>query len=336
VGWTLSPHLVDFRERIQINNEFIPKPDVVRYHKLIKQKLGLGFLTYFEWVTIMAFLHFKEQKVDVAVLETGMGGRWDTTNVCQPLVGVITNVSYDHEAILGDTLEKILGEKMQIVKKGMDVWTGIKESHLLAQLKTHCEQVRAFFHQADLGVRAIHELPLQGRHQIQNAALAMGVCQSLRQRGWVISDENIKTGMKATVWPGRLEIISEKPYILLDCAHNPAGVQVLADFLKTQSRKYKLIFTTLSDRPFKSMLKALLPSITEVHIPFLKENRAWSSDDLRQKIEAMALDIPVFFMDLNRPSWENFKSRLKLDDSVLVTGSIYLVSEIRQMLKEYS
>ena len=344
VGLTISPHLNDYRERIQVNGKWISEKEIVSCYQKISKKIDGLKLTYFEWGIVLAFFFFAEKKVDIAVIETGMGGRWDATNVVLPLVAAITNVGLDHQAYLGHTKEKILAEKMQIIKPGSVACTGVDDKKLLKILMKHCDQVGVELKRASSFIPTF-KISLLGEHQKKNAALALLMIESLKEKGFEISDGAIKSGLKNVKWPGRLEIVSRKPFILLDGAHNLDGIKTLSAFLQSHYRtnapsnqKYHLVFATLKDRPLWPMLKPLLPFAKTLTWACFQESRAYSKKELEGISKGMARHAPTFknvtqkVMEIGSKTWHNYINKLKPRDRVLVTGSLYLVGQIRSYL----
>lgn len=356
-GLTISPHLEDFRERIQVNRQWIPIDAVVSIHRHLKKRVGHIPLTYFEWTILMAFQYFAEARVDIAVLETGMGGRWDATNVVTPLAAAITNISLDHEAWLGQTPEAILQEKMQIFKPGIPAWTAIEDDKLFGLLKQYCTANRVplyrlsdYFRQNSKGVDAVSSFSvfdypylhcgLSGIHQQKNAALSVALCEALKLKGYGIFREAVEEGIRDVVWPGRLEMVAGRPSVLLDCAHNKGGIEVLKNHLAKTGHRYHLVFGTLKDRPAAAMLEMLAPCAAGIRWALFDGGvRSYSREDAARiigglKPETFPGGIGPEILTIDRESWQNFTKTIPPDETILVCGSIYLVSQVRQFLKE--
>ncbi len=299
VGLYTSPHLIDIRERIQINGAPISKKDFVRlYSELstINYRLAKE-LTYFEFLTALAFQYFFEKKVDFLVLEVGMGGRYDATNIIRkPLVSVITNIDYEHTEYLGKTLNKIAYEKAGIIKKNSLTITAIKQNNLISLLKRISAQRknRIFSSGKDFRTSGYQMLDtryqifdyrglvsnyrslrikLLGRHQIENGGLALATIEVLRLRNIFISERAIREGLENTFWPGRLEVLklithnSSLITVLLDGAHNPAGMKVLKLTLsKLKRKKMIVILGILADKDIAQMVKEICPLSEELVI----------------------------------------------------------------------
>src|SRR3990167_1954466 len=280
VGLYTSPHLNKFNERIRVNGRAITDRRIVFLVKKIRsiaERQNIE-LTFFEFTTAMAFLYFAEEKVDIAVIEVGLGGRLDATNVGNPLVSIITNVAKDHQATLGNSIREIASEKAGIIKKGGILISAETKPAALKVLTTECNRKRAVFYRLDRDFFMdekkrkngeiyfpiprfpdsfmSHSSPftftgrrwllkdlrtnLLGRHQRLNAACTLAVLEVLEEtcprmflsgKGFRISESAVRNGLQNVSWPGRLEILSERPLIVLDCAHNPAGADVLRDAL---------------------------------------------------------------------------------------------------------
>lgn len=344
-GLTISPHIINFRERIQINGNFIPEEGVVDIHDRIKKAARQIPLTYFEWSILMAFYYFAASRVDIAVIETGMGGRWDATNVIFPLVAGLTNVSLEHEEYLGKRVEDILVEKMQIFKPGLIAWSGVHEASLWTILQNHCHsqgiplyKIDDYFRENEDESFCIFNYHLKcsllGAHQKRNAALSVALCHSLTQKGYRIPEGAVESGVANVQWPGRLEIVLKKPLVLLDGAHNKAGIDALVLYLKEEGIKYHLVFGTLKDRPFDEMLKPLLPyCITTRLALFSAGDRSLSINELMSHLKNKE---GSDFLEINPASWKKYLSGISANEAVLVTGSLYLVSSVRAFFKEGS
>jgi dihydrofolate synthase/folylpolyglutamate synthase len=267
VGLYTSPHLVDVRERIVINAKKISLPEFNRTIAYVKDKIQQP-VTYFEFLTAVAFEYFKNQKIDIAILEAGLGGRLDATNVCKPLVSVITNIAFDHTAYLGNTLESITREKAGIIKQNGICVTAAKQKKVLDILENVCLRRRAklYLLGSDIKIKKQKDglltyqglyrniknlkIPLVGEHQLSNAALALAAIELCGEKGFHIDDQAIHAGLKNTRWEARLEILQSHPLFLLDGAHNPAGIEVLCRSLKNDFsyRRLILIFGALADK----------------------------------------------------------------------------------------
>ncbi|MGD0783170.1 MAG: folylpolyglutamate synthase/dihydrofolate synthase family protein, partial [Candidatus Aminicenantales bacterium] len=289
VGLYTSPHLADVRERIRIGGRPIAEADfdrlLGRIRKTIGRLLAAGRLeaqpTYFEVLTILAFLHFAERKVDIAVLEVGMGGRFDATNIVTPLVSVITSISLDHREYLGRTLAAIAFEKAGIIKPGVPVVSGVEGGAAAAVIRRragelHAPLVPVFGRDAALfaartvaGYRFRYDfcgesfpfrLKLPGRHQGENAAVAIAAARTLGCVGKPLDRRVILAGLAAAEWPGRLEAVGRRPLVLLDGAHNEDGARALAAYIRDFVRgPLVLVFAMLKDKAVGRAAGLLFP-----------------------------------------------------------------------------
>ncbi|HEY5599653.1 MAG TPA: folylpolyglutamate synthase/dihydrofolate synthase family protein, partial [Candidatus Manganitrophaceae bacterium] len=254
IGLYTSPHLIDFSERIRVDDIPIPQEEIVRLTEFLRRRIEgeaphlTETITFFEFTTALAFLYFAEAKVDLAVVEVGLGGRFDATNLLTPLVSVITNIDLDHEQYLGPTIVRIAEEKAGVIKERVPVVTGAAQPEVLSlferiarskeaplirlgeEIKVSGDLPARFVYRGDQE-RIVH-CPLLGRHQIRNAALAVAALEQLRLKGIQLSEKDLLDGIADVRWEGRLEMIRKNPLIFLDGAHNPAGAETLGDFLK--------------------------------------------------------------------------------------------------------
>ncbi len=255
VGLYTSPHLYEFNERIRINGAAIPEEDLLRLIQQVRQAADQAGLTptFFEFTTALTFLYFATKAIDLAVIEVGLGGRWDATNVITPLVSVITNVGLDHMELLGPTKVKIAGEKAGIIKEKVPTVLGRMEREVLDVFKKVCRQKNSRLTMAEQVVAAdvldssldgqrvelkgvlagIVDLPLLGRHQVDNLSVAVAAIDRLAHAGYLVDFNQLAAGIRRTTWEGRLDIVSRQPLIIVDGAHNADGLQALADFLSS-------------------------------------------------------------------------------------------------------
>ena len=340
VGLFTSPHLIRFRERIQVNRVPISEADVVRLVKQAQRHLR-GFPrdhspTFFEVVTVMALCYFAEQRCDLVVWETGMGGRLDATNIVTPLASVITNIEFDHERWLGSTLAKIAAEKAGIIKPGVPVLTAADAPEALAVIRAAAGLAQAPL--VTVGISDVRNppldaiaLPLPGEHQKLNAALALATVGVLISR-FPVSDEAMRGGLAGVQWAGRLQKIRTAPgcVTLLDGAHNPAGVHALEAAL---TRYYPdsrpvMIFGVLQDKDWAAMCHRLAPLSQALYLVPVASTRSARPVDLRLACQVTAAHVPI-------------RACGSLDDALdltrnapfrLITGSLYLVGEALEKL----
>ena len=351
-GLYTSPHLVRFNERIQVNNRPITNKNVMAsYHIIKKAHHGGREPTFFEFATVMAFHEFASQNVDWAVIETGMGGRLDATNIIRPKVSIITNISLEHRDYLGDTLEQISGEKAGIIKYRTPVITGIRQPKALAVVKKKAAEKSAplYCFGRDFKVRrnaggtfAYHGIEatmrqlqtgLSGRHQVDNAALVLATCEMLNKKGAKISMNQTKAGLLKNRWPGRLEVVATKPRIILDGAHNFIAARNLGRFLSRnyEDRKITMIIGILDDKPYNAMLKCLLPTAHRVILTQAKINRAMEP----QRLEPIAKKIipNVKILTGVKQALDHAIKTTPKKDIICVAGSLYVVGEAKEALE---
>lgn len=368
VGLFTSPHLVSFTERIKINNQHISESEVVHLTEEIRTKIYNSETkfpepTFFEFVTAMAFLYFSKNKVDWAVIETGMGGRLDATNVLTPEVSVITKISYDHKEFLGETLTNIASEKAGIIKPEIPVVSSQQEKEAEdVIMKTAREKSsQLFIYGRDFngklkssGVEGINfdyfddaysiqdlYTPLAGEHQLFNASLAIKAATLALKRNSKFKIQNLKLigdGLANTEWHGRLEIVSKDPLIMIDGAHNPDAAKALSKFIKKYLNDYKIILVIgiMSDKDIHEILSHLLPLASEIIFTAPNYGRAASPE----KLADIALHMGFYSKIASsvRDAVEKAKNlSLSLNHSItpsliLITGSFYTIGEALEML----
>lgn len=346
-GLYTSPDLIDFRERIRINDGMISREEAMHCAEAVKEKMAED-ISYFEFLTAMAFLHFHRQRVDIAVLEIGMGGRLDATNVVDPLLSVITNISLEHREYLGNTLEKITREKGGIIKRQGTCLTAAVQRPVIETIETLCrergatlyrlgKEIRTRRHRdgkfSYRGIRHRYErlvCPLVGRHQLSNAALALGIVELIGDDGFGVDERAVVDGLRKTRWEGRLEILQRNPTLLVDGAHNPAGAATLCRALKNDFsyRRLWLIFGVLGDKDYRAMVKSLFPLADEVILTRPDNDRALSLDLLLPTARAFHKHVEVIENPVD--ALRQALSQAGEKDLVCVAGSLYLVGEIKK------
>jgi dihydrofolate synthase/folylpolyglutamate synthase len=350
-GLYTSPHLVDFNERIQVDSRPISNTNVLAAYKAIRKvHSGDREPTFFEFATVMAFFEFARQNVDWAIIETGMGGRLDATNVIRPRISIITNISLEHRDYLGETLEQISGEKAGIIKNRTPVITGIRQKKALAVVKKTARDKSSplYCFGKDFKVRrqasgtfsyyglsaTWHGLKtgLLGQHQVDNAALVLATCELIKDRHLPLALEDIQTGLIQNHWPGRLEMVSDNPRIILDGAHNFIAARNLARFLSANlsDRNITMIIGILDDKPYKAMLKCLLPTANRVILTRAKINRAMKPEKL-EPIAKNILPAVTIISDVKQALASAIKTA-GLKDVICVAGSLYVVGEAKEAL----
>jgi dihydrofolate synthase/folylpolyglutamate synthase len=351
-GLFTSPHLSQPTERIRINGREAGTEQFTdafnRVHRAAEQLLAAGAIdfhtTYFETVTAMALSVFADERVDTAVMEVGMGGRLDATNVIAPELCVITPVDFDHEAYLGKSLEAIAGEKAGILKPGVPAVFARQRAEAarvleqraanlgIAVSRTRDWQVCGLELDARgsqfrlVGERQLRiACPLAGEHQVENAATA---AVALVRLG--ISDAAIETGIARTVWPGRLERVSCSPEIILDGAHNPAGARALAAYIDRfyAARRLRLIYGAMRDKAIDEIIGILFPRARQVIVTAPAQARALAPAALREMAGHPDLLVAASLREALA-----MVADAGVDDVVFVTGSLYLVAEARELLR---
>jgi len=354
-GLFTSPHLIEFNERIRINGEPISMEELEKLIQLIQTKahsLNI-FPTFFEFSTIIAFLHFAEQKTDINILETGLGGRLDATNVCLPEIAAITSIAKDHTQYLGEELNQIAFEKASIIKNQGTVLANVKNDSIYKTILDMANKKSAALFRLgeDFKVRAINknvggqeieyqeenfkiaslQLPLLGKYQVENAGLALKICRYLSQRFPTINNEAYRNGIKSTKWPGRLEVCSQKPLIVLDCAHNPSAVKNLTENLTEifpTSGLKRVVFGVMQDKPYEEMLGIL--SEWANHIILVKPEGIRSADPEKlQSILRKQENLEVSVIPDTGNALQTVEFIAKDDDIVCITGSFHTVSEAK-------
>ncbi len=350
VGCYTSPHLVSFTERIAIGGVQITEPETVELTEFIRSRIEASGApvrcTFFDFTTAMAFEYFRRNSVDAAVIEVGLGGRLDSTNVITPLVTVITNVEMDHTEYLGTSLKEIAAEKAGIIKPGVPVVTGARGAALdVLRAKAGAESPlyvlgEAFSYEKTAeqvmryegieGSRSDLHLNLAGDHQLSNCALALCTLELLARRGFAASEETVRRALAAVTWPGRLEQVHTAPAILLDAAHNRHGAAALASYLRTHfDRKKKiLVFGVMKDKDFTSMLNELTPVVDEVLLTRPETERA---AEPRQLLPLVCNAVATESVE---QALRAVRKKAAPDDVVIVTGSFYTIGEARTLIEK--
>ena len=347
-----SPHLESFTERIRIGHEEIAQTEVVSladeiWHCTAEANVPL---TFFEFITVMAFIYFARNRVDVAVIEVGLGGRLDATNVVTPLVSVITTIAKDHEAYLGPDELSIAREKGGIIKPRIPVICG-KVSEPVTEVLQEIARLRespAYFLGTSFSFLLKNErlfdyigikqnlsglaLALRGRHQLANASLALAALELVNEH-FPVPQAALRYGLETVRWPGRLEVISERPLVILDGAHNPEGVRALADALieLRQGRKIKLLFATMADKEWQLMLEMLAKLADEMIFTRVSMERSADPELLAKNIP---VPIPSRVIQDSQTALAALLDRAQPDDILVVAGSLYLLGEVRPRLSK--
>jgi dihydrofolate synthase/folylpolyglutamate synthase len=333
VGLYTSPHLVSFRERIQLNRHRISEADVARLVGEMQSQLKTENPTFFEFVTAMALRYFAEQRCDLVIWETGLGGRLDATNIVTPLASVITNIGFDHQQWLGDTLAKIAGEKAGIIKPGVPVVTTTEVPEALAVIEETAQRSNAQLIKVERTSRlltAIEALPLPGEHQRLNAALAVATVNALQER-IPVSHEAIRTGLEAVNWPGRFQVIQcGAQTFVLDGAHNPDGARCLRAALQQRfpSLRPALVLGVMADKDCAAICQKLAPLASRIAVVPLSSERGAKPANLASMCRLAHPQAPLATCSSLAEALETFA----VEALVVVTGSLYLIGEALEIL----
>lgn len=348
VGLYTSPHLSDVRERIRVGGEMITPEDMLACIEEVRREVK-ETLTYFEFLTALAFLYFHHRRVDLAVLEVGMGGRLDATNVVRPMVSIISNIGLDHMEYLGSTVEAIAREKAGIIKEGGICLSGAKQAGVIAVLTEICKERGAKLRLLgrDIKVKRHRDqtfsyighnrynrlkLSLLGRHQVDNGALVVACLEEIARRGFPVTEGDMREGLLKARWAGRLEIVRERPTVLLDGAHNQAGIQSLCRALEDHfpGRRLIVVFGVLNDKKYKQMIKSLAVRADVFINTRPNSSRAVPPADL---LPLAALYCQrVIMREEPAAAIEEALRIAAPEDLVLIAGSLYLVGTAREIL----
>jgi dihydrofolate synthase / folylpolyglutamate synthase len=349
VGLYTKPHLVHLTERTRIDGAEMPAALMLEYITRLRdiyERADLA-LTFFEFTVALMFLYFAEAGVEVTVIETGLGGRLDSTNVLRPLLSVITPIGFDHMDRLGYTIAAIAGEKGGIIKEGVPVVIGARDPearlvltsiasqrHAAAFMidrefsyRSHAPAHRLDYHGLGLQLENV-ELALAGPFQHENAAIAIAAAEAMRAEGWALSEDAIRRGLYTTVWPGRFDIVMREPLVILDCAHNELAIEALLETIAVElgvEVKPRLVFGCLEDKQWERMAAMLGPRVNDVTITQAAAKRPLDPS-IPQPVFSTYAPTQVIRDPLEAIAEIVASSRC--DQVVLVTGSVYLVGEV--------
>lgn len=352
-GLYTSPHLHDFRERIRINGQMMPEENVTGFVQRMQPALDIIQPSFFEVTVAMAFEFFAEEKVDIAIIETGLGGRLDSTNIITPILSLITNISYDHMNILGDTLPLIASEKAGIIKPDVPVVISETQEEVIQVFKETADRHNAPIRFADQVWKIIHDQPgtahlqvtakdllsgelyplvldLPGRYQERNILGVLTAVQILQQTGWKITTgavtEALSKVKQLTGLGGRWEVVKEHPYTVLDVGHNEAGIRAILEQLAlVQYKQLHIVIGFVKDKDVAAALKQL-PATATYYFTKAQIPRAMHETDLLQIAHATGLqgnaypDVPT--------AYKAAQEHAAADDMVLVCGSVFIVGEV--------
>lgn len=356
-----SPHLITIEERLRVCGEPIAPDEFAKFASLIRatseqlvaEHRLTSLPTFFEQITAIALTYFSEAGVELGILEVGLGGRLDATNAAERIISVIASIDLDHQEILGDSIEQIAAEKAAIIKTGAGAVIGRQVyTEALKVLQQRCEQVgvapvytrqptdvkvtdfgrNLFKYQSRQGNEHNVETALRGRHQADNAALAIETCEAIDRAGLPIPPEAIVSGLAKVVWPGRLEWIAGNPALLFDGAHNRAGAKVLKDFLLENWPGYvTLIFAAMKDKDVEGMCAELFPLADKIILTKVDEKRGAPEARLRE-FAIYARGSVAFFGEAEE-AFVKALAETPTNGLICVAGSLYLVGAIKGLLQ---
>ncbi len=345
VGLYTSPHLASFTERIKVNSSEIPQERLV---SLIRELRSIVVTeeppTFFEAVTALALRYFAQENPDIVILEVGMGGRLDATNLVAPVLSIITNISLEHQEFLGDSLLEIAEEKAGVIKPETPLITGVKQEAIQEMFNRKCQENNSGIHLlgrdfdfrqqpegleyqgTNIRMDSIHP-GLSGEHQSQNAALAVAASEVLNSKGFNIDVPSIRSGLQSAAWPGRMQIVKNDPYVVLDGAHNPEALLALTNTLQKDFSygKLYLVLGIMEDKDIEGLLEIILPISDYVIYSSPDYFRALTPGELESRSQAWnkegatANSIPA--------ALDMAEQKADSGDMILVTGSLFTVGE---------
>lgn len=363
VGMYTSPFIEEFEERIQINRNNIPKESLAILMDEIKVAVdkvieaGYNHPTEFEIITVLMLLYFKKENIDFGVIEVGLGGTLDSTNVIKPIIQVITSISFDHTNLLGNTLEKIAREKSGIIKKGIPTVIYPQQEEVLKVIKNKCFEMDSELYIANnenLKFKNIVNLdkpyqllkynneidillPLLGEHQIINLSVAMQAIEVLNNKNIIdISIDNIVKSIKNVSWKGRLEVLSNNPYVVIDGAHNIQGIKTLSRNIKKYF-KYEnlyLILGILADKDVEEMIKIITPMAKKVYSVTPNSIRGELAESLKDEVSKFNKNCKAF--DKYEEAYLEALNDASEKDLILASGSLYMIGDMRKIIRKIS
>lgn len=365
-GLFTSPHISSYGERMTVNGQLPALHDLVPLMEDLRSVATVmdagsvhGRPTFFELTTALGWLYFQQQEVDFVSLEVGLGGRLDSTNLCAPLVSVITSISFDHTRLLGNTLAEIAREKAGIIKRCVPVISGVLAPEARAVIESVAElkrsplrSINTDFHFTGLSHKSTEsplprpvfsvdgscgkwqdiELGMAGEHQARNASLVLGIVTELHKVGLRISDEAVRSGLKRTTVPCRLEVLEQEPLVIADAAHNEASIRAMCETLRqVPAARRIVVFAASRDKDATAMLKALDGFADEVILTrYLNNPRAISPEELRS-IAEQALTTQLAVAASPAEAMQQAKSKANSQSHIICTGSLFLAAEIREL-----
>lgn len=355
VGLYTSPHLIEFRERIRVNGEMIAEADVARLTEQVRRLCQPDLSpTFFECTTAMAFQYFADGKVDIAVMEVGLGGRFDATNVLAPLACAITTIALDHQEYLGTTLASVAFEKAGIIKPRVPVVVGRVPGEALRTIErvaseraaplrrlgrefrtTGSNPDRFSYSGLTLSYDDLHS-PLQGLHQLDNAACALALLESAGSGGIAITEQAVREGLRNVRWEGRIEIVDRQPMVVLDGAHNPAAAAALAQYLRAfrlsrPESRIILVLGMMRDKDHQGFVEPLNDLVDEVVLTQVELPRSATAQELQARIGSRWPH--AYVKGLLSDALAQAKCLAGVDDLICVTGSLMLIGEVKALFR---
>jgi dihydrofolate synthase/folylpolyglutamate synthase len=333
VGLFSSPHLVDFNERIKINGLPIPHKEVIEYVKMMGPMFEKHQPSFFEFTNLMAFQYFMEEEVDVAIIETGLGGRLDSTNIVEPILSIITNIGWDHQKFLGNTLESIAGEKSGIMKRNTPCVIGKRQKEIADVFVRKAEELDIPVTFASDKIYDLVPMDLGGHYQKENQQTVLAAVEWLNQLGWEIDGydvaEGIRNVIEKTNFKGRWQIINKHPLVIADTAHNRDGIQKVVDQLSALNRKVYMILGFAKDKDVSEILQ-MLPQEFYYCLTSVDNPRMMPLQDLINKSKLHQLRV----LDAPNPieAYKRVIAVAEKRDVIFIGGSNYVVGEF---LKNY-
>jgi len=366
VGYFNSPHLIDIEESIRINNENIKEEELIELFKEVRPLVdkvieeGLNHPTEFEVLTCLMFKHLSNKKVDFGVIEVGLGGRLDSTNVITPIISLITQISLDHTNILGSTLSQIAKEKAGIIKKKISVVSAIQEEEALREIKAKAKEEGSnlvILEEKDFRLLKVIkgdkiyqrvgikdelkelevDLPLLGEHQIMNLTLAIKALKVLEKEGYFkLDDKKIYQGIKNVKWMGRTEVLKNKHTILIDGANNNRGIEALKNTIEKyfNYNNIYLVLGILKDKEVEKMIKEIVPMATKVFTLKPNSPRGMKGEELKDIVYQYNREVK--YINSYEDTIKEVLSLAKEEDLVIFAGSLYMIGEIRSLILEYN
>ncbi len=348
-GLYTSPHLVDFRERVRVGRALVEKDYLADFVSDLKEEVLKKKYTFFEVTTALAFSYFAEKKIDLAVVETGLGGRLDSTNILKPQVAVITNIGLEHTDRLGRTLQEIAREKGGIIKNNVPTVTSIEREKPFKVIESLCRQKKSelysvfkdtkwqieessiegtrFELETSTDTYSGMRLNLAGEHQLRNAACAILALEALGRQGFKIDKQAILSGLSRVDWPGRLEIYSKEPLVILDVAHNPDGISNLVSALKKllPGKNIYFVFGVMEDKNYRKMLQILSQASKEIILTQPSYSRSARLESLMGTVQKLGLKCDA--IPGVKKAYQHTLEKLKDADVLCITGSHFTVGE---------